>query len=84
MKQRWRIGLKIVAALGGATLAAAIVAPLLDAGPYGQRLQLSIERALGRHVELGKVHFSLWRGPRFSVNSVTIYEDPAIGPEPVV
>ena len=41
-------------------------------------------RALGRRVEIGKVHFSLFKGPGFSVDNVTIYEDPAIGMEPVV
>ena len=41
-------------------------------------------RALGRRVEIGKVHFNLFKGPGFSVDNVTIYEDPAIGMEPVV
>src|ERR1035441_10015961 len=46
---------------------------------FGQRLQASLGRSLGRQVEIGKVHFSLFKGPGFSVDSVTIYEDPAIG-----
>ena len=49
-----------------------------------RRLQASLERALGRRVEIGKVHFNLFKGPGFSVDNVTIYEDPAIGMEPVV
>ena len=37
-----------------------------------------------RRVELGKVHFNLFKGPGFSVDSVIIHEDPAIGAEPIV
>ena len=33
----------------------------------------------GRRVELGGVHFSLFKGPGFTVDSVVIHEDPAIG-----
>ena len=58
--------------------------PAFTADQYGRRLQASLERALGRRVEIGKVRFSLFKGPGFSVDNVTIYEDPAIGMEPVV
>jgi len=64
-------------------LAAGVVAPYLTADQFGKRLQASLERALGRRVELGKVHFSLFKGPGFSVDRVVIHEDPAIGIEPV-
>jgi hypothetical protein len=63
---------------------AGFVAPVFTADQFGRRLQTSLERALGRRVELGNVHFNLFKGPGFSVDSVTIYEDPAIGMEPVV
>ena len=62
---------------------AGFLAPAFTADQYGHRLQDSLERALGRHVEIGKVHFSLFKGPGFSVDNVTIHEDPAIGIEPV-
>jgi hypothetical protein len=84
MTKRARLAIRAAGGLLALLLLAASIAPYLDAGHYGLRLKLSIERALGRQVKLGKVHFSLWRGPRFSVNSVTIYEDPAIGLEPIV
>ncbi len=64
-------------------LAAALAAPYFSVDQYARRLQSSLERALGRKVELGRVHFSLLEGPAFTVDSVTIYEDPAIGIEPV-
>jgi hypothetical protein len=63
---------------------AGLVVPEFTVDQYGRRLRTSLERALGRRVEIGKVHFSLFKGPGFSVDSVTIYEDPAIGMEPVV
>ena len=44
-----------------------------------------MQRALGRRVELlGRVRFSLFTGPGFSVDRVIIHEDPAIGLEPMV
>jgi hypothetical protein len=67
----------------------AIVAPYLDASGYGQRLQNSLSRSLGRDVEIGQVRFSLWRGPAFVVErggsgpGLVIHEDPSIGFEPV-
>ncbi len=60
-----------------------ILAPSLTADQYGRRLQASLERSLGRRVEIGKVRFNLFKGPGFSVDKVIIYEDPAIGIEPV-
>ena len=75
---------KILGALLLMLLIAGFVAPEFTADQYGGRLQLSLERALGRRVELGKVHFNVFKGPGFSVDSVTIHEDPAIGMEPVV
>src|SRR4051794_10699827 len=65
-------------------IAAGLIAPILTADQYGRRLQASLERALGRRVEIGKVHFNVFKGPGFSVDNVTIHEDPSIGLEPVV
>jgi hypothetical protein len=63
-------------------LLAGIIAPFFTVEKYALRLQSSLSRALGRPVELGNVHFSLFKGPGFSVDRVIIYEDPAIGMEP--
>jgi hypothetical protein len=81
-----RIGqlFKLLGGLLALLLIAGIVAPSFTADQYGRRLQDSLGRALGRRVEIGKVHFSLFKGPGFSVDNVTIYEDPAIGMEPMV
>ena len=65
-------------------LLAGIVAPYFTADRYGERLRASLERALGRRVEFrGAVRFSLFQGPGLSVDNVVIYEDPAIGLEPI-
>jgi hypothetical protein len=70
------------------TMAVAVTAGIVtmyrSAGRYGQRLQGSLERALGRKVEfLTPVEFSLLRGPALYVEQVDIYEDPSLGIEPV-
>ena len=79
-----KLALKIVLLLAVALLVVGVVAPYITVDQYGQRLQASLSRALGRKVEIGKVHFSLFSGPGFSVDRVTVYEDPSIGMEPVV
>jgi hypothetical protein len=82
-----RVGLAFKAAGIGLLLLliAGIAAPYVNADSYGERLRVALERALGgnRRVEFGKVHFSLFKGPGFSVDGVTIYEDPSIGAEPI-
>src|ERR1039458_4292069 len=85
MRIRPRTVLKLAGAAVGLLLAVGLAAPYLSADRYGERLRGSLERALGgnRRVEIGKVHFSLFKGPGFSVDSVVIHEDPAIGVEPV-
>jgi hypothetical protein len=75
---------KIAAWLLCALVVIGLVAPYIAADKYGERLRASLERSLGRRVEIGKVHFDLFSGPGFSVDSVTIHEDPAIGLEPIV
>jgi hypothetical protein len=79
---------QIAGALVLLLLAIAIIAPHLDASSYGRRLQESLQRSLGRNVDIGQVRFSLWRGPAFVVErnggpGLTIHEDPSIGIEPI-
>lgn len=82
-----RIKLRTVVRLIGAAVVLLLLiglgAPYVTADQYGKRLQASLERALGRHVEIGKVRFSVFKGPGFTVDRVTIHEDPSIGIEPV-
>lgn len=45
-------------------------------------IERSLQRGLGRRVEVGTVHFTLFSGPGFTVDDVTIHEDPRAGIEP--
>ncbi len=86
MKLDAKTAFKVLGAAALAVAAIGVIAPYVSADRYGERLRVSIERALGgnRRVEIGRVHFNLFKGPGFSVDSVTIHEDPAIGAEPIV
>lgn len=81
--------LKLASALLVLVLVAGLVAPHLDADRYGDRLKWALQRALGRKVEIGKVRFSLFPTPAFSVErtdagpGIVIHEDPSIGIEPM-
>src|SRR5882724_3194138 len=89
MKIRLRTVLRSVGAVLALLIVAGLVVPLLNADRYGQRLKSSLERSLGRQVEIGKVHFSLFPTPAFSVErsdsgpGIVIHEDPSIGIEPM-
>ncbi|HLK68011.1 MAG TPA: hypothetical protein VKU19_31475 [Bryobacteraceae bacterium] len=89
MRIRLRIVVRAIGALLLLVLAAGIIAPRLNADRYGQRLKASLERSLGREVEIGKVRFSLFPTPAFSVErtdngpGIVIHEDPSIGIEPM-
>jgi hypothetical protein len=59
-----------------------IVAPFVSAASFGSGIQHALETALGRKVQIGKTHFTLFAGPGFSLDDVTISEDPRFGLEP--
>jgi hypothetical protein len=86
MKKR---AIQIVGASVLLLLLIGMVVPYVNADQYGQRLKDSLERSLGRQVDIGRVRFSLFKGPGFSVErddkgpGVVIHEDPAIGLEPI-
>ncbi len=72
----------------GALLALAIavvlglIAPFIDAARFSGPIQQALESALGRKVQFDSVHFTLFSGPGFSLEHVTISEDPRYGLEP--
>lgn len=71
------------AALGcGLLVAAGIVAPFISAERYRPRIHSALEGALGRKVEIGAMHFSVFTGIGFALDNVVIHEDPSIGVEP--
>jgi AsmA protein len=59
-----------------------IAAPYLDADFFRPAIQRALERGLARRVEVKKVYFNLFTGPGFTLDGVTIYEDPRAGIEP--
>jgi hypothetical protein len=65
-------------------LAGGVLLPRINADRFGQRVKASLEQALGRQVEIGKVRLDLFNGPGFSVDGVVIHDDPAISLEPFV
>ena len=83
MKAGARFAAKWLSIAAGVLLVVGIAAPYLSGDRFAPRIQSALERALGRKVDLGPVHFSLFSGPGFSVDNVVIHENPAIGIEPV-
>ena len=47
-------------------------------------LERALARGLGRKVDVDSVAFTLFSGPGFSLDGVTIHEDPRAGIEPFV
>ncbi len=62
--------------------AAGVLAPYLSAAPYRERIRAALQRALHRDVQIGAVHYNLFRGPGFEVQDVLIGDDPSAGVEP--
>ncbi len=58
------------------------IAPFINAARYSQSIQAALETSLGRKVHFDKVYFTLFSGPGFSLEGVTIGEDPEYGIEP--
>ena len=80
MKRKWWI-----AALALVVVVAA--APFLPADLLRPAIQRGLERELGRKVEIAGVHFTLFPSwtpwPGFTLDEVTIHEDPRAGIEPL-
>lgn len=63
-------------------LAAGFAAPHYEIEFIRPRIARALERGLGRKVVVGPVHLNLFTGPGFTVEDVTIHEDPRAGIEP--
>lgn len=59
-----------------------VLAPYINATAFGAEIQQALQSALGRKVQIGKVHFTLLSGPGFLLEDVNIAEDPRFGLEP--
>jgi AsmA-like protein len=58
------------------------IAPFVNAAAFGPAVRRALETSLGRKVDFEKIYFSLFPVPGFSLESVTIHEDPRYGLEP--
>ncbi len=74
--------LRIMLALVTVVLVVGILAPYVDADSFRGPIQNALEQTLGRSVQIGKVRFSLFSGPGFTLENVSIAEDPHYGLEP--
>ena len=84
VKSSVKLGLKVLLAAVVLLSIAGLAAPKFQAGQYRERIRTAMEAALNRKVELaGDVHYNLFTGPGFSVNNVTLGEDPELGAEPI-
>ncbi len=78
----WRHVLTHVALPAAAVVAAVgLLAPMVNAGPYRERIRVALERSLHRPVKVGEAHYSLLRGPGFEIKDVLIGDTPAAGAE---
>ena len=58
--------------------------PHVDIDFMRPRIERAIERGLGRKVEVGQVYMNLFTGPGFTVEDVTVHDDPRAGIEPFI
>ena len=59
-----------------------VIAPYINAAAFGTEIQRALQGALGRKVQIGKLHFTILSGPGFLLEDVSISEDPRYGLEP--
>src|SRR5277367_2024438 len=77
------LSLKIFLLAAALVLIAGLAAPKFQAGQYRGKIRTALEKALNRKVEFGEIRYNLFTGPGFSVDNVTIGEDPELGAEPI-
>jgi len=82
MLSRFHKLLKFSAVLIVLLIAAGIGAPYFGADYFKNRIERALESALGRKVTIETTHYSLFTGPGFTIDRVSIEEDPKIGIEP--
>lgn len=58
------------------------MAPWIEAERFSGSIRAALESSLGRKVEFEKAYFTVFSGPGFSLQNVTISEDPRYGLEP--
>jgi AsmA family len=74
----WRLALGFVVSV----LLVGALAPFINAAAFSGRIERALEASLGRRVTFSAAHFTLLTGPGFSLDNVSIQEDPKYGLEP--
>jgi AsmA family len=74
----WRPALAFL----GVVLLIGALAPFINAAAFRGRVERALEASLGRKVTFSAAHFTLLTGPGFSLDNVSIQEDPKYGLEP--
>lgn len=78
-RRRW---VRTLLLLGTTLVLVGCIAPFVNAARFGGAIQAALESSLGRPVKFDKIYFTLFSGPGFSLEGVTIGEDPRYGLEP--
>jgi AsmA protein len=76
--------LLIAAALILLLIAGLVLPPLINISRYQRRVTALISRSLGRPVHLSGIELRLLPMPGFVLHDLSVSEDPAFGPEPVL
>ncbi|HEX4750927.1 MAG TPA: AsmA family protein [Bryobacteraceae bacterium] len=74
----WGFLLTLVAVV----VAIGLIAPWIDATRFSGPIQRSVEDSLGRKIQFSGAHLTLFSGPGFVLDNVSIAEDPRYGVEP--
>lgn len=74
--------LKLLLVCVSAALLLGLIAPFVNVSRFSGAIQRTLEASLGRQVRFSTVHFTLLTGVGFSLDDITIEEDPRYGIEP--
>jgi hypothetical protein len=80
IRLKWLVRIALLAA--ASTVLLGLLAPFVNASAFRGRIEGVLGDAFGRKVEIEAVHFTLFTGPGFTLQNVTIEEDPRFGLEP--
>jgi hypothetical protein len=72
---------RLLAGSAAALLLLGAIAPYINAARFSWRIERALETSLGRQVSFSGAHFTLLTGPGFTLEDVSIQEDPRYGLE---
>jgi hypothetical protein len=81
--RRWLTWPKLILYLAALVSFGAWIVPRISADKYKESMRTALESALGRKVEFSTLKFQLFPLPGFTLTNLTVWEDPAIGAEPL-